>query len=134
MDVWSERLTSDRFTKADAERFWSKVGPRRDGACWRWLGRTTNGYGNFRIKYTQVPAHRAAFAMLRGYIAPNRHVHHNCGNRWCVNPEHMAVLTEAEHAQRRGKAGKERIELMMERRRKRYERLVKEGRVRPLTH
>ena len=36
-----------------------------------------------------TPAHRVSWELHRGPLAPRQQVHHACGNRACVRPEHL---------------------------------------------
>ena len=42
-------------------------------------------------------AHRYAYELLVGSIPEGHELHHRCGVRACVNPEHLQVVTRAEH-------------------------------------
>jgi hypothetical protein len=80
------------------ERFWAKVD--KDAACshWLWTARvSTHGYGGLLVNGKVVPAHRFAYALFNGPIPKGRHVHHKCGNKLCVNPAHLELLTASEH-------------------------------------
>lgn len=82
-----------RFVEIDAD------------ACWRWRGyvmRTPhgNGYG----KFNNLLAHRVAYELFIGDIGERCHVHHRCGVTDCVNPDHLEMLTPAEHGKLSAKA------------------------------
>ena len=84
-------------TRADTQRarFMAKVHPDREGH-WRWDGsRTPRGYGAF----DHTTAHRVAWTLFRGPIPERMEVHHlpACLKPWCVNPEHLALLTKSEN-------------------------------------
>lgn len=87
------------------DRFWNKTQPE-DSGCIRWIGGMSgSGYGNFWLDGRQWPAHRAAYALFVG--DPVGHdVDHTCENTWCVNPDHLQLVTHAEniylHFKRRG--------------------------------
>jgi hypothetical protein len=68
------------------------------GECWLWTGCVgSSGYGRIGWREDGIPrtfqAHRVAY----GPIPDGFHVHHTCGERLCVNPSHMRVLTQREH-------------------------------------
>ena len=87
------------------ERFWIKV-DRSDG-CWLWTGATSANpwqrYGSFMPDGRRsgdrrvVVAHRFAYELLVGPIPEGHHVHHVCGQTLCVRPDHLRVVTPAEH-------------------------------------
>lgn len=78
-------------------RFWSKVNVRREDECWLWKGAVNNkGYGTIRSYGERGPVlyvHRVAVALQGFVIRAGKMVHHTCGNRRCVNPKHLEVVT-----------------------------------------
>ncbi len=81
-----------------------------DTGCWEWQGKPSRcGYG---LRYWQGSAqlaHRLAFAEANGPIPDNHVIHHICGNRLCVNPEHLVAQKREDHiaghwAEKRGQA------------------------------
>lgn len=67
--------------------------------CILWTGRVAgNGYGMDGRRL----AHRVAWEREHGEIPSGMHVHHDCGERLCVNVSHMRLLTPAEHALEHG--------------------------------
>ena len=70
-------------------RFWTKV--ERGAGCWLWTARIDRGgYGIFSVsRRTLVRAHRYAWELLRGELAPSACLLHRCGDRRCVNPSHL---------------------------------------------
>jgi len=96
----------DRLTE---ERFWSyvnkkgKLMPSMTSRCWEWRGATDGTYGEFgtATKPKQVIgcAHAIAWELSGGAKSTHKFpLHHLCGNRLCVNPNHMAMVTSAGHA------------------------------------
>lgn len=74
--------------------------------CLIWQGSTdtTNRYGRVSIKRPEgwrvTPAHRHVWTLLHGEIPPRHDIHHLCGNRLCVRPEHLECLSRSEHRKR----------------------------------
>jgi hypothetical protein len=65
-----------------------------DGDCWQWQGAlTTRGYGMFWYCGKQICAHVAAYLLHKGDIPEGLEVDHLCGNKACVNPDHLEAVT-----------------------------------------
>jgi hypothetical protein len=88
------------------DRFHASYERRGPDECWIWLaGATGANYGAFYPGDGQVRAHVFAYELHNGPVpfeagvkGRNRyHVHHECGNRRCVNPAHLRVLRDDEH-------------------------------------
>ena len=82
------------------ERFLTKVDVTN--TCWNWLGHeNSGGYGSSgRVpgsRSTPEKAHRRAYRLLVGQINAGMYLHHTCGNKRCVNPEHLQQLSPTEH-------------------------------------
>src|SRR5262245_58321990 len=79
-----------------SERFWAKVHKMPSG-CWIWMGALHDDYGNFRISRTRtVRAHVFAWQERYGYTGKDKH--HTCGNKLCVNTDHLQELDHGEHS------------------------------------
>ena len=68
------------------------------GACWLWLGSTSDGYGQLWWAGRTRRAHIVAWSLAWGELPPDnlRFKHHACGRRDCVNPEHVRPTTAVE--------------------------------------
>jgi hypothetical protein len=79
-------------------RFMAKIDVLPSG-CWEWnASKYPSGYGQFAAYGGKSrPAHIFAYESHRGKIDAGSHVHHLCENRWCVNPEHLELVSIPEH-------------------------------------
>jgi hypothetical protein len=73
--------------------------------CWVWTGgKDREGYGRWEIaenRFGTRAAHRIAFYLGNGYLPEwPLVVDHICGNKSCVNPEHLRVLHHLDNALR----------------------------------
>ena len=75
-----------RLWLAQVEYFCSRTTIQPSG-CWEWSNVGSNGYGTWRHGGRALGAHRAAYELFHG--PANDCVLHKCGNRRCVNPEHL---------------------------------------------
>lgn len=79
------------------QSFWRQV-EKSDG-CWNWTGyKTQYGYGLLRKTTSpERSVHRLSWTLHVGPIPEGMQVHHTCMNRGCVNPDHLEVISPAEH-------------------------------------
>jgi len=89
------------------ERLWAKVD--KSGECWEWTGcRDEDGYGRILItkngKNQSTTAHRLAYILAKGEVAPNVKIDHTCHNHGCVNLSHLRPATHKENMENRAGA------------------------------
>jgi len=92
-----------------SERFTSKytITPHD---CWLWTaGLTTKGFGKYSDKGKTHVAHKYLYESLYGTVSPNLRLVHSCGNRSCVNPDHLVVKTAKEIANTRKRRTREEL-------------------------
>lgn len=80
------------------DSFWASV--NKTPTCWEWTGTLQNGYGVFYGEYGLQRAHRYMFEVPSGV-----QVRRICGNRGCVNPEHLFLSNEADVPERPRRVG-----------------------------
>jgi hypothetical protein len=82
------------------QRFLAKV--NKTDTCWLWTGSTNGvGYGEMRIAYKKMYAHRWSFEFYNQTKIPAKHqIDHLCRNRGCVNPKHLEAVTQRVNIQR----------------------------------
>lgn len=72
-----------------AERFASSYEPNEAG-CWIWQGSVNcDGYGRIQHNRVSWPAHRLSYDLHVGGLRADANVIQRCGDRRCVNPEHL---------------------------------------------
>lgn len=79
------------------ERFFDKV--RVEGDCWVWEGfYNKTGLPLFSARYMgntiSVSSRKFSWEISNGKIPKGREVSFTCGNRKCVNPEHLTINTD----------------------------------------
>ena len=87
--------------RSDLDRFFDKVDLQLE--CWQWRGAVSgNGYGTFRFEGRIIRPHRFIYEALVGPIPDGLVIDHLCGNRLCVNPDHLEPVTNGENLRRGG--------------------------------
>lgn len=85
-------IPGKRSHRPKRNRFWEKV--QKTEGCWVWTGaKTREGYGQFG----KITAHRRSVQLAKREIPYRFHVHHECGNKLCVRPDHLVVVSPQEH-------------------------------------
>ncbi len=81
------------------QKFWAKVIPAAQGACWIWSDKPDeDGYGRLSIKGVAKPrAHRLSAALFLRDYDEALVVRHTCDNPICCNPAHLVMGTQAEN-------------------------------------
>ena len=92
-------LSRSDFNDTLRERFARKCGSPDKRGCIPWLGSATSkGYGTFRAgDYVRTTAHRIAWVLKNGDLAPRLLVLHRCDNPNCVNAEHLFVGSQLQN-------------------------------------
>lgn len=99
--VSTERITPMDWSLESEKRFWAKVDRRGSDDCWEWTASKCRlGYGQVKINYRHLLAHRVAYELVRGPIPEGLCLDHLCRNRGCVNPSHLDPVTHRENVLR----------------------------------
>jgi len=91
-------MTPEKAENSLRRRFWHYVGMQPRNQCWPWRGaRHPKGYGWLRGRGLLLKAHRVAYELHYGPIAPGLVVMHSCDQPSCVNPAHLRLGTVADN-------------------------------------
>lgn len=81
-----------------------RIDPNGSGGCWLWTGGVdAAGYGVHQAYMSGLSGgtkmvHRIVYQILVGEIPEGYHLHHRCGVRACVNPQHLEPMSPSEHS------------------------------------
>ena len=75
-------------TMTNNMRLWDRVKKGTPDTCWQWVGevRKPSGFGTYKKRL----AHLLVWEASGRTIPSDKTLRHVCGNRTCVNPEHLA--------------------------------------------
>lgn len=86
------------------QRFMRHVIPTRPGSgCWLWTSARNKSDTKFRLFGKMMLGHQAAWILFiqngdRNWWQPQGHeFHHTCFNHFCVNPDHLVILSKKDH-------------------------------------
>lgn len=92
------------ISERDIQRFWEKVEFNTDpNTCWQWLGGELGGYPRFdwsrgRDNKRSLLGHRLSYYMHHK-SDPEKIIVQTCGNKMCVNPNHLEAREELTNKQ-----------------------------------
>lgn len=94
---------------ASVAKFWANVKPQNNG-CWVWQGPySPSGFGMVGSGMGRRTAHRVALELLEGRL--DAQVGHVCGDKRCVNPDHILPLQQLDEPTPDGQPRTERMAL-----------------------
>lgn len=96
--VWKRKRNSAVANPVAYAKARSTLEP--NSGCWLWLGSVgAYGYPEAFFGRRSRGGHPKPDPVMRWLIdcPPGSQRHHTCGNKLCVNPEHLKILTTGEH-------------------------------------
>lgn len=91
---------STSLDSRNGDRLLASIVREPSSGCWLWRGQISNtGYGRMMVRQACgnkiESAHRASYAAFVAPIPDGAIVRQRCGNRLCVNPQHLEIVDEA---------------------------------------
>lgn len=86
------------ITSSKQNKLFNSVRVLDDCDCWIWQGQVSNsGYGKVRVadnnnNLTLLSAQVASYMAFIGDLPSGFLVKQSCGNRLCINPEHLTLM------------------------------------------
>jgi hypothetical protein len=77
-----------------------------ESGCWEWTGQISNsGYGRLQVRDAHgvigmQSAHNLSYEAFIGPVPGGMAVRQTCGNRRCINPEHLELFAVAKDNRR----------------------------------
>ena len=90
---------SNSLNSRNADRLLASIAREPSCGCWLWCGQISNsGYGRMMVRHASgnkmESAHSASYAAFVAPVSDGAVVRQRCGNRLCVNPEHLEIIDE----------------------------------------
>ena len=74
------------------------IDPQPNG-CWAWKGHDLTNYVNVAgPHHHSVTSYRLVYQVCRGPVPDGYHLHHECRNPGCCNPNHLTPLPAGDHS------------------------------------
>lgn len=96
------------LTAAERIRFWKSIGIGQPDVCWPYLmdDLYADGYATFSVRSYGFRAHRVAWTLFHNKEIGSLFACHACDNRWCNNPHHIWLGTQADNMKDAGSKGR----------------------------
>lgn len=76
------------------ERLMQKVSVDSESGCWLWTAmKHYSGFGRMKVNNRPRMVHVLMYEDLHGAVPKDKRIRHTCGNRLCVNPDHMRIAS-----------------------------------------